>query len=210
MKKLTHNKSILKIFLFIFIIIICYWCSQNICYYYLDDIAVIYLSQLYQFLILRIILSNVFFFLINYIFQIFDINYKYILKYCFILILLSTVLLTLRPATMRAANFNITDIDQIWNGQQGSRMLLIANILLYAPLGFIYYKITHEKTILAFIDFLIFISLVELCQYYLKLGIFDIYDIFFNTMGFLIGFLFSKLLVYLIKQRRFKNEQKKD
>lgn len=194
MKKLFFTKSLLKIILFIFIIAVCYWCSQNICYYYLDDIAVLFFSQLYQFIVLRIILSNLIFFLINYIFHIFDIKPRSFLIYCFTLFLLSAIIISFRPTTMRVANFNISDYSQIWNSQQSSKILLFANTFLYLPLGYFYQKLSNEKSIILIIDFLIFISFIELFQYYLKLGVFDVYDILFNTLGFSIGLLIERFI----------------
>lgn len=58
----------------------------------------------------------------------------------------------------------------------------VFNLLLFVPLGFLFAP-TYKNLLF----FLSMIFVCELMQYVLKVGIFDVGDILFNTLGFLFG-----------------------
>ena len=64
---------------------------------------------------------------------------------------------------------------------------IIGNIFLFIPLGYIYkyYKINLIFGIIS-------ILLIEIIQYYTKLGIFDFTDIFLNSIGIILGLLIKR------------------
>ncbi|MFL0248754.1 VanZ family protein [Clostridium sp. WILCCON 0185] len=74
-------------------------------------------------------------------------------------------------------------------------LLVIANMLLYFPLGgFMKFRIKVNNFSLM-MGFLVYILIVETMQYILHRGIFDINDIILNTLGFIIGALFSNFVI---------------
>lgn len=69
----------------------------------------------------------------------------------------------------------------------GQGFLLLANLLLFVPLGLLVpFKVKH------LLIFFLLISLVESLQYLLHLGICDLGDIVLNTLGFALGSLVHK------------------
>lgn len=75
---------------------------------------------------------------------------------------------------------------------------LIGNILIFIPLG-IFLKYFKIRFISAFVIIIILVISIETLQYLTKRGIFDIMDIFLNSIGASIGYM-------LIRNRGEKNE----
>lgn len=68
-------------------------------------------------------------------------------------------------------------------------LLVVTNTLLYLPLGiYVKFRIKANNFSL-FMGFILYILVVEIMQYILNRGIFDINDIILNTLGFFIGVL---------------------
>ena len=74
---------------------------------------------------------------------------------------------------------------------------IIANILVFVPLGFFIYNKNHKNVFKALIICLGIILSIELIQLFFKIGFFDVDDIILNFIGALIG-----LLINLLAQKR--------
>lgn len=73
-------------------------------------------------------------------------------------------------------------------------ILLVSNTLIYVPLGiYISYK-SKLRTVELFRNFIVYILVIEFLQTISHRGIFDINDIITNTIGFLLGVLFYKVI----------------
>ena len=76
---------------------------------------------------------------------------------------------------------------------------ILGNVLAFTPYGFLLplLNVRYQKFIwILFLSFL-FTLTVEVIQLVFKVGIFDVDDLFLNTVGGIIGFLFYKLLTYI-------------
>ena len=80
---------------------------------------------------------------------------------------------------------------------------MLLNILLFAPMGYLLPTIFKLFTKVWFmIPMGLIISLIiETTQYFTGLGVFDVDDLFFNTLGTALGFLLFRLLVILERKR---------
>lgn len=82
-------------------------------------------------------------------------------------------------------------------------LFLIKNMVLFIPIGFL---LKSEEILRTLIIVLLLELSVELSQYVLKVGIFDINEIFFNVIGIYLGyFAFKKEK----KKRKYKKRKKK-
>lgn len=77
-------------------------------------------------------------------------------------------------------NFNIFSI--IYDLIYGDSLIVLMNILFFIPLGFLI-RFNKKSSFI----FIVSIFCVEILQYFLHLGIFDIADIILNYIGFTIG-----------------------
>lgn len=71
----------------------------------------------------------------------------------------------------------------------------LGNIIVFIPFGFLgiaHQKFNSLKTLIIY--FLSVIIIIEFLQYITRRGVFDIDDIFLNTLGVFIGFKFYKSL----------------
>lgn len=78
---------------------------------------------------------------------------------------------------------------------------LIGNIIMFTPFGFlgwIHPKFNDFKTLL--FNFISVIIIIETLQYFSRMGVFDIDDLFFNAFGLWIGFMIYKKTT---QKRRF-------
>ena len=74
------------------------------------------------------------------------------------------------------------------------------NILLFVPIGLLLRVILHHKKMCKVLPCGIAIStLIETCQLLFKKGVFEFDDMFHNTIGCIIGFLFVELVLKLNK-----------
>ncbi len=85
---------------------------------------------------------------------------------------------------------------------------MLLNILLFVPLGFILPAIFKLFTKIYFmIPFGLIISLIiETTQYFTGLGVFDVDDLLFNTLGTALGALLFRLLVMVERKREKRRE----
>ena len=66
---------------------------------------------------------------------------------------------------------------------------ILGNIIMFIPFGFLGWALPTLKDLKTLIlNFLFVIIMVEALQYFTRMGIFDIDDIFLNTFGVWIGF----------------------
>ena len=83
-------------------------------------------------------------------------------------------------------------------------LLVVTNALLYLPLG-IYVKLRIKANNFSLVmGFILYILVVEVMQYILSRGIFDINDIILNTLGFVAGVLCCNFVVNLTMNRKKK------
>ena len=79
---------------------------------------------------------------------------------------------------------------------------VIANILIFIPLG-IYLKMLDNNGKRIVLFGLVFIILLEICQFIFKLGATDITDVITNISGILVG-----VAGYILLEKNFKNKEK--
>jgi len=82
---------------------------------------------------------------------------------------------------------------------------LTANIITFVPLGFftsLFFKKLKKLTPMLLTSIII-ITIIELGQFILRVGVLDIDDIILNTIGCIIGFIFYKRLKTFIQKERF-------
>lgn len=72
----------------------------------------------------------------------------------------------------------------------GDPMIVLFNFLLFLPLGWIIPFNRYNALLVS-----LAVLMVEISQYLFYLGIFDLGDVFVNTMGFLIGAFVNKRLI---------------
>ncbi|ERI95401.1 VanZ-like protein [Clostridiales bacterium oral taxon 876 str. F0540] len=82
---------------------------------------------------------------------------------------------------------------------------VVGNILLYFPLGAFVKSRIKGNNFRLLMGFLLYILIVETMQYILHRGIFDINDIILNTLGFIIGGMFSGIANKFHMQRKAEN-----
>jgi glycopeptide antibiotics resistance protein len=72
---------------------------------------------------------------------------------------------------------------------------ILGNVLAFAPFGFLLPLLDKKYRKFFFVTFLclLFSVCVETVQLLLKVGIFDVDDIFMNTVGGILGYLFYKI-----------------
>lgn len=86
---------------------------------------------------------------------------------------------------------------------------ILGNILAFAPFGFLLPMLNKRYRNIFFTTFLSFLfSLsVELVQLYFKVGIFDVDDIFMNTVGGIIGYISYRIFHALFLKSGKKNKK---
>ena len=84
---------------------------------------------------------------------------------------------------------------------------IICNIIMFIPFGVLIGLNSRKlKIIHIIIISTSFSLLVELCQYYTKRGLLEFDDVFNNTFGAVIGFVFIKLTIVLMQYKRLSNK----
>jgi glycopeptide antibiotics resistance protein len=96
----------------------------------------------------------------------------------------------------------ITDFKEYFNL---TLLLVVTNTLLYFPLGLFVKFRSKVSNLKLLIWFLLYILIIEVMQYILHRGIFDINDIILNTIGFLIGVLCRDFVIKSSIKRKVKN-----
>lgn len=76
---------------------------------------------------------------------------------------------------------------------------IFGNILVFVPFGFLLRILTKKNIVVIFISLLTIVS-IEMIQFYLKIGFFDIDDIILNSLGTLLGCFSCIILEKKLKQ----------
>lgn len=148
--------------------------------------------------LIAIILEGLFVFLVSY--QMIDRKIDKIsinLLWSFYFVFLIFVLFV-RPIGFRALNLN--PLEFIYNIRNNSSFLstLMLNILIFVPFGFLF---RNRKSLFSILTAISVFLIIECIQYIFKLGIFDIDDIIFNLIGFLIGYkILSRVLIKIFNK----------
>lgn len=94
-------------------------------------------------------------------------------------------------------------------GDTLSLIVMIINLLIFLPMYFLLAYTNILKTFMTrLIAFEVFAFLIEYLQAQLKVGIFDLSDIFLYNVGFFIGYVIS-LPVLKVLGKRFENQKMK-
>jgi glycopeptide antibiotics resistance protein len=105
--------------------------------------------------------------------------------------------LTFFKSSYDSVYFNLNPLSIIREFQdyfKHALILLVSNTLIYVPLGiYIAYK-SKLRALELFRNFIVYIVVIEFLQTISHRGIFDINDIIANTIGFLLGVLFYKVI----------------
>lgn len=114
-----------------------------------------------------------------------------LLKYLYFIILI--FILFFRNKSLRKPNFEIYIIEWIPYIFKNKIIFInvIGNIFLFIPLG--YY--------IGLLNGIIFSVIIELLQFYLSRGVFDIVDIILNSIGVTVGCI----VLWMIKKMELKN-----
>lgn len=119
------------------------------------------------------------------------------------------MILTFFKGSYSGINLNPLDIVNELNDYFGhALLLLISNIFIYVPLS-IYIKlktrISNKNLVLGF---LVYIIIIEISQFALNRGIFDINDIITNTLGFIMGICIYSYILKVIKPKRLESNNR--
>lgn len=86
----------------------------------------------------------------------------------------------------------------VWNRVESLLINIIGNIFIFVPFGFLGWispKYNHFSSLLTV--FLSVLISVEAIQYFSRMGVFDIDDIFLNSIGLCLGFWIKRQLEQL-------------
>lgn len=199
--KINKNKilSLLKKTIAFFVVFfISFLIAQSICYFILDDIVFIFFTGLIQYILLRLFITITLFISIGYLLQ-WDFIHKHILKIFVITYILLLFTVTLKPQRDHLMNLNILSMFEDMDIDALAKPLLIGNILMYIPLGYLINVNLNLKFITKIISGIVFIFSIELIQFIFRLGVFDINDILLNTLGLLIGVFLYEIYIRIRK-----------
>ena len=123
-------------------------------------------------------------------------------KYFKIIYILYFLLLVSLSLSRVAYNSNVNNINlRIGYFKDSSKIILLSNIAMYFPIGLFIKKFFPFKAAYDILFFTLYILAIEILQYILKVGYFDINDILLNLLSFIIGltayFLLRKKFVFL-------------
>lgn len=77
----------------------------------------------------------------------------------------------------------------LWSNRRVITINIIGNIIMFVPFGFLGWLIPkYQKLKPLLIAFLSILIIIEALQYFTRLGVFDVDDIIFNTIGVWLGF----------------------
>lgn len=86
---------------------------------------------------------------------------------------------------------------------------IIGNIILFIPMGILFEEINLRKIYKIIIITFLFTS-IEIIQYILKIGVFDIYDILLYYIGFIIGVVYMRGGAYYEQRKKQKNKKREE
>lgn len=87
---------------------------------------------------------------------------------------------------------------------------ILGNILAFTPFGFLLPMLSAKYRQFFFVAFLslLFSLLVETIQMLFRVGIFDVDDLFLNTIGGILGYVFYLIIRMILKPRNKKSRGK--
>lgn len=180
-KKIITSTAFLDLINFVISFFICRWFYMNYVYFYAIGIigfsnnGVDFWRPLIAILILTVILFTLFRTIYTKRLSLKIVILLYILYFSVLFFMLF-----LKSPGIRGYNINI--ISYLHDIFTVDSLVPLFNILMFIPLGTLF-KFDYKNIAV----FILFIFLCEIIQYVLKVGIFDIGDIFLNTIGFLVG-----------------------
>lgn len=153
----------------------------------INESYIINIYNAYELIFISILSSSV---IINTLFIEDSNKYMYIIEYSLLLIFI----LFFRKTNK---NINVSDTEYIYkwikNIFNNSVIFtnIIGNIVLFIPMGIIIGK-SKIKNIFKLLIIVTLFPLIEIIQYILKIGVFDIYDILLYYIGFILGVIYIK------------------
>lgn len=175
----------------LFLLLMCIISSIFLCMKIFDDILVRITVSEYSYLIVRVFLTLLLYYLIL------SIKNKQVRKYqihiVFLIYLICILTLTFFKGAygdgVAGINLNPLEIINDFNLSSNTLLLLLGNLFLYIPIGIYIRYILNISSVKLFLGIIIYCIIIEFIQYITKLGIFDINDIILNSCGFIIGVL---------------------
>lgn len=101
-----------------------------------------------------------------------------------------------KPSTIRTYNLKPFWTYMYIRDPQFRREIM-GNIYLFIPFGFILSMITGTGIVITSLFGFIFSTMIEFLQYYFCLGMSEFDDVFHNTLGTVIGYIYWKLLMII-------------
>lgn len=175
----------------LFLLFMCIISSIFLCMKIFDDILVRITVSEYSYLIVRVFLTLLLYYLIV------SIKNKQVRKYqihiVFLIYLICILTLTFFKGAygdgVAGINLNPLEIINDFNLSSNTLLLLLGNLFIYIPIGIYIRYILNISSIKLFLGIIIYCIIIEFIQHITKLGIFDINDIILNSCGFIIGIL---------------------
>lgn len=201
----------MKIIKYLTLSVLCFSASILICMKIVDDILVQFAISEYMYLLTRVILAILLYFLvlalINKKLSDKEIN---IVSITYIILVITLTLFKGDFGGGRSnINLNPLEIINDFKLSDTSGLLLIANFFVYMPIGIYIKKIFKNKNIkILLLCSLIYFLAIESIQYLFKLGFFDINDILLNITGFSIGIFIYKKYSNIKESKLSRNQNK--
>lgn len=183
--KLTLKNLIFNLLIFVASIVL----SFILCFFIFDDIFLFISGSVIGFIVLRIFLAVILYFLAKLI-----INKKFtntqlmLLFIAYLVLIVSLTLFKTHDLTVsRGYNFNPLEIFKDVNTRSGI-IMSVGNAFAYIPIGLYIRKCINKKSnVFLVFMFVIYCTCIEVIQYIAHLGVADIDDIILNTFGFFCG-----------------------
>lgn len=104
-------------------------------------------------------------------------------------------------------------LSSVWNGNLSIRDVfvnLIGNVIAFVPFGALIRWVRNQKTgfLIAVLYTFLFSLLIEVTQFFTRVGVFDVDDLLLNTCGGALGYLCYRIL-RRIDRRRYHNAEEK-
>lgn len=122
----------------------------------------------------------------------------------YIAVLIYATLLRMGGVGFRDANFHLFRAwREAWNNYSLQNWLnVLLNVALFVPLGFLlpYIKSCFQKWYVMLITGFSTSLCIEIVQYFTGRGLFDVDDLFTNTVGAMLGYCMIQFIMYLTKK----------